>query len=130
MSQTGNNIMLFSNIREANGKTIKQNNMEKIHNIPIGALVEVKYDKWLYDGACMKIHARLWVIEHGRDCDGTPLYSLANRPLDKWEDTFIPIVRDYFYGVEHGFSEESLKIIEVTDRLKKGYDSLKWENDE
>jgi hypothetical protein len=66
-----------ADIVEENGKTIRENNLEKTHDIPIGTLVEVKYDEWYGDGACEKVHARLWVIGHSRDCDGTPLYNLS-----------------------------------------------------
>lgn len=43
-------------------KTGKEVNAEKIHKIPIGALVEIKTG------------VRLFVVYHGRDCDQTPLY--------------------------------------------------------
>lgn len=47
------------------GRTYQQINEQKKHNIPIGALVELDSG------------ARLFVVNHTRDCDGTPLYYLA-----------------------------------------------------
>jgi hypothetical protein len=105
---------------EANGKTIKQNNLEKQHQIPIGTLVEVKFDTWFGDGACWKVHARLWVVEHTRDCDGTPLYGLS-----RWKDAAFA---RQVHAIHHGFDEESLTPVEVTDRLREGWDALEWED--
>ena len=36
--------MLIQNTIEENGLTVKENNQKKIHNIPIGTLVEIIYD--------------------------------------------------------------------------------------
>jgi hypothetical protein len=125
---TQKTILFVGDIVEENGKTIKENNMERKHNIPIDTLVEVRYDSWFDDGACEKVHARLWVVEHGRDCDGTPLYSLCEEKSDA-----IPELQQYFgklgIKIRRGFSEESLTIVEVTDKLKQGYGALKWEDE-
>jgi hypothetical protein len=76
------------------GKTYRQINLEKGHSIPIGALVE------LDDGV------RLFVVKHGRDCDGTPLYWLS------W--TVEPDHPDGNYMHKYGgFLEDSLKIIKL-----------------
>ena len=105
-------------IVEENGKTIKENNLARQHAIPIGALVEVKFDKWHGDGACEKVHARLWVVKHTRDCDGTPMYTLS-----RWkspEDAFA------FMNFHTGFVDKSLTPIEITDRVREGYGALEW----
>jgi hypothetical protein len=116
------NFVMLHNLIEPNGKTIKENNLEKQHTIPIGALVEVKFDTWFGEGACWKVHARLWVVEHMRDCDGTPLYTLS-----RWNDAaFAKQVRDY----HHGFPEYMLTVIEVTDRVRQGYGVLEWDDAE
>ncbi len=60
----------FGDIVEENGKTVKENNLENKHVIPIGSLVEVlnpEESKGL----------RLFVMRHTRDADGTPLYALT-----------------------------------------------------
>ena len=139
-------IVNVKNIVEENGKTIKENNMEKIHNIPIGSLVEVKYDKWGGEGSCLKIHARLWVVKHTRDCDGEPLYSLCKSPLYniKTDSEHIIYLKEpgyrnkdlilkndisvnIIYGVVTGFSEKNLTVIEITKDIKDGVDCLCWE---
>ena len=104
-------IIFLHDIVEANGKTIKENNLAKQHNIPCGSLVEVKFDSWFGEGACWKVHARLWVDAHTRDCDGTPLYTLRSD-----------------YQRFNGFSEESLTPIEITDELIYGKGALEWGN--
>ena len=102
---------------EPNGKTIRENNLERTHAIQIGTLVEVKFDDWCGGGACMKIHARLWVVRHGRDCDGTPLYS-----LDTCQEPF-------GHPKFNGFSERSLTPVEVTPAIVRGEEALCWPDD-
>ncbi len=92
---------------ESNGKTIKENNLAIKHKIPIGSLVEVKFDEWFGDGACWKVQARLFVDAHTRDCDGTPLYTLRSS-----------------YQRFYGFGEQGLKPIEVTTEISRGEDAL------
>lgn len=135
-------VINVADIVEENGKTIRQNNLEKTHDIPIGTLVEVKFDEWHGDGACEKVHARLWVVSHDRDCDGTPLYSLSKykdlmfvngslkyRGEDGWwikEEVVLRIANDWHTG----YSRESLTPIEVTKELINGVGSLYWHEDE
>jgi hypothetical protein len=135
-------IIYFADIIESNGKTVYKNNMEKKHNVPIGTLVEVKYDRWHGDGACEKIHARLWVVSHDRDCDGTPLYSLSvyKEPMfvdgqikyrddDGWwlkKEITLNIVNE----IRGGFSRELLTPVEMTKELKDGERSLRWDDEE
>lgn len=126
----------MGDIVEENGKSVKENNLEKKHNIPIGSLVEVKYDNWYGNGACQKVHARLYVVEHTRDCDGTPLYSLSPRKtechirgemvVEGWaftEEASYNILNE----IKGGFAEESLSVVPLTAETKEGHDSLYWE---
>lgn len=87
--------MLAQNIIESNGKTVKENNLTKSHKIKLGSLVEISVNYL----PCHK--ARLFVVAWTRDCDGTPLYSLA---INKDETDF-----DRF---ESGFDDNCLTIIE------------------
>lgn len=48
------------------GKTARQTNLEKVHTVPLGSLVELESG------------VRLFVVEHVRDFDGTPLYNLCH----------------------------------------------------
>lgn len=131
------NAIIFGDIVEENGKTIRENNMGLKHNIPIGSLVEVKLDEWHGNGACEISKSRLWVISHDRDCDGTPLYTLSqNHPDHLCKGSVILdgyILRDgvalsILNNFKTGFSEDSLKMIELTDELKKGVGALSWED--
>ena len=86
-------------VNRGTGKTYREENAERQHVIPIGALVG------LDDGV------RLFVVHHGRDCDQTPLYYLSHDP----EDT-----RQERQGWKNnswigGFSEESLAIVDNQD---------------
>ena len=128
-----------ADIVEENGKTVRQNNSEKKHNIPIGSLVEVKFHTWHGGGACEKTHARLWVIEHTRDCDETPLYSLSAHKeylFDEYEvhcRNFIlkkSVSRNLLNNIHTGFAERDLKVIEVTPELEYGHGSLDWRNED
>jgi hypothetical protein len=128
-----------ADIVEDNGKTIRENNLEKVHDIPIGTLVEVTFDKWHGDGACENIHARLWVASHDRDCDGTPLYSLSRYKEPMFVDGTLryrgeggwwlkkEVIMHIVNEIESGFSRESLTPVEVTQALKDGVGSLCWD---
>lgn len=122
-------IILFGDIVEENGKTIRENNLEKKHNIPLGTLVEVKYSNWHGDGCCEKVHARLWVVYQGRDCDGTPLYWLSTMKPDN--EVFLAFKDQPLLGsfVMHGgYAEEDLTVVPVTEDLKQGEGSLHWKD--
>ena len=138
--------MNVADLIEKNGRTVLENNMEKPHNISIGTLVEVQYDEWMGDGACTKAHARLWVISHDRDCDGTPLYTLSpykKTPFDGAKIILPPgywsekhnyetllksdITNNILSRAKSGFTEEDLTPIEVTQEIKDGVGSLHWE---
>lgn len=116
-------MMNVSDIVESNGKTVKQNKMEQNHTIPLGSLVEILGDEGDDDTGL-----RLFVVHHGRDCDGTPLYGLsfkknAKEQMDKHEKQVktLPDGQDYqiakmFYHMARGsilfnYGEESLKVI-------------------
>jgi len=89
------------------------------HNIPVGTLVEVKYNTWHGHGACSKVHARLWVIWHTKDCDGTPLYALG--------ESRDPAAYDYTSeGLVGGLPEKWLTVVEMDDKLR----SLEWNDEE
>jgi hypothetical protein len=63
---------LLRNMVEENGKTIKQNNMDRKHTIPFDTLVELENG------------VRMFVVLHTRDCDGTPMYGLADYKQDEY----------------------------------------------
>lgn len=89
------------------GRTYRQINALKQHQIPIGALVEiVSTDEEFPDDSA---GVRLFVVYHARDCDQTPLYSLCH-DLDNTE-----LGRPDFYNRTwiNGYPEESLKVIRL-----------------
>ena len=88
---------LLRNMVEENGKTIKQNNLSRSHNIPLDTLVELESG------------VRLFVTEHTRDCDGTPLYTLAEYQTTSEEGT--PI----YLSTGHG--EDSLRTVKRPTKL-------------
>ena len=93
-------------VNEKTGKTYRQENLEKVHNIPLKTLVEV-----YFDGGEDRNGLRLFVVDHQRDCDGTPLYGLS---YDKnWSVDMLG--RDFKFAtrcmVDGGYSEECLTII-------------------
>lgn len=122
-------ITFISETVEQNGKTIKENNLEKKHTIPLGTLVEVKYDDSDYRLEDQHSGVRLFITQHTRDCDGTPLYGLsfnriAGEQLDQAEKDLEKTKNDSMeYTLVHwtvtklrgsilsGFSEEVLKIV-------------------
>ncbi len=93
------------------GKTWRQENMEQTHKIPIGSLVEI-HGEYLDNAG-----ARLWVVEHSRDCDGTPLYTLATKKA--WDN-----YREHVGGelemlwsmpLEGGYGDNCLHVIKYPD---------------
>ena len=115
-------VVFCRDLVEENGKTVRENNMAIRHKIPIGTLVDVKYDEWYGDGACSKVHARLFVVEHNRDCDGTPLYGLGKLPSDSEA-----YARSYAtWMVDSSFGEDGLIPVEISEEIHTGKDLLEW----
>ena len=122
-------ITFVSETVEQNGKTIKQNNLEKKHNIELGTLVEITSDDSLHDEEDQHNGLRLFVVQHTRDCDGTPLYSLsfnkaagrkfqsAKDDLEKQaegsleQDLASWMTINLQGSILNGFPEESLKVV-------------------
>lgn len=116
-------VMIHDLTNPATGKTYKEENLERQHQIPVGTLVEVKYDRWYGDGACEKVHARLWVVEHRRDCDGTPLYALSH-----WRDPAFALSRTH-RSAEFGFAEKGLAVVGLTAAVQRGDGALEWDQE-
>lgn len=72
--------MQFKHIVEANGRTIEENNLAAGHKYPLGSLVTVNFDE-NHGYASFQGQATLYVVGHGRDCDGSPLYNLGTMPI-------------------------------------------------
>ena len=113
-------------INPKTGNKYKDDNLKTKHRIPLGRLVEVKFETWHTGGACELTHGRFWVAKHSRDCDGTPLYDLSKRKIEEGLDFKTACRYGYVY---HGFIEKDLKLVKVTKKLKDGYDALSWDED-
>jgi len=109
-------MQVFGDIVEANGKTIRENNLAIQHKFPLGSIVTVDFEETqhIFDSRPnigYKGTATLYVVKHARDCDGTPLYALSDRPVAPvlMSDT------DYFRWKAlvnfflHGYGEDSLQ---------------------
>jgi hypothetical protein len=114
-------IIVFSEIKEANGKTIRENNLEQKHEIAIGSLVEIIYEN--YDDENPVNGLRLFVVNHSRDCDGTPLYDLsfklsAQKEYDDVEARKNELRLCGLYPLLHGQAAGAIKRHYAIDSLK------------
>jgi hypothetical protein len=117
-------MAFFKDLVEGNGKTIEQNNLATTHKYPIGTLVQ--FETETCHGKCVtKTSGTLYVMEHTRDCDGTPLYSLGAMDLSNEgnmqdyndygsnQHHFVRrILRKGLYDMIYNFGEDSLKPVE------------------
>lgn len=113
---------------EGSDKTYRQLNSEKIHNIPLGALVEVRsYNVDLDSFEDNPFGLRLYVVEHSRDCDQTPLYSLSHMTLTEYlseleflQGCRLEVQEQYLMKATTvkvsvpGYCEEALKVLHLT----------------
>lgn len=102
-------INIADMINPETGKTYREENNEKGHNIPLGTLVEVVFDDSGSEDP--KKGLRLFVVSHDRDCDGTPLYSLSfnkNWKPDMFGKRFKVFAR---WATDSGYSEKCLKVV-------------------
>jgi hypothetical protein len=85
-------MIMVADLDSGNGKTYREINNAMKHKITIGSLVEIDCG------------ARLYVLKHNRDCDGTPLYVIGLK------DSNI---------IKGGYTEECLKVINNTPTADK-----------
>jgi hypothetical protein len=91
------NIADLQDPDDAQGRSYRQVNAEKVHKIPIGTLVE------------LETGVRLFVVYHGRDCDQTPLYYLSHDQED-----ITPKYKNFRNeSWTGGYPEDSLKLIKT-----------------
>ena len=120
MTNDAQQVVFVGDIVEENGKTVKENNTARVHQIPLGSLVEITCDGELNG-------LRLFVVHHSRDCDGEPLYDLsfektAKERVEIMEQESNPgnelefRLQIYFKGFSYGkilthLGQDSLKVI-------------------
>lgn len=93
------NIADLKDPNDGSGRTYRQVNAEKEHQVPVGSLVE------------LETGARLFVVYQGRDCDMTPLYWLtpSKDDLEEEDDDSRNQARKMKWS--GGYSEGSLKVV-------------------
>jgi hypothetical protein len=70
------NTVYVPNIVQENGKTVRENNLQIPHKIPLKTFVEINLDYNESHGC------RGFVVDYQRDCDGEPLYGISMDPSD------------------------------------------------
>lgn len=83
----------------------RDENMKMPHTIPIGSLVEVDLNYSSKHGV------RGFVVEHTRDCDGTPLYAIGLKPAEELAEIRNMNYHLYRFMIEDGWPEDCLLII-------------------
>lgn len=127
VSQLANGGVLVnvSDIVGEDGLSDKERNAKIGHNIPLLAMVELVSDPG--DGPSVCDGLRLFVQEHSRDCDGTPLYNLTT----DWRLCFKEVKRPQAYAdslermhwwsvtgkIVGGYAEDSLKVIYTREQI-------------
>jgi len=75
-------ITFVSDIVCEDGRTVKEHNLDLKHQIPLGTLVEVLPSDYPDEEddphTSITTGTRIFIVGHGRDCDGTPLYHLSS----------------------------------------------------
>ncbi len=124
------NIKAVDTVNPKTDKTYRQENREKAHNIPLGAIVELRKYKATQDAYVEDpLGLRLYVVLHSRAMDQTPLYYLSCLPYEEWEEerkfaeTCVVYNRNdpgvkfggYVLGPTSigGYTEESLKVVSL-----------------
>ncbi len=116
-------------VNKANGLTVREENMQMQHGIPLWALVEIKqFDMEEPEDSEYNQHTglRLFVCGHTRDCDGTPLYTLTHNTKIRHESVkrtledavvvsngFGSVKGSIFIPGLDGFSEDCLTVIRL-----------------
>lgn len=99
-------VEIAYNVKNNNGKSIKEYNLALKHNIPLGEKVQINSPYNDEHGLT------LYVVSHERDCDGEPLYSLSmfSPDDDTWDHlAYMGFDKNAMRSImTHGFSESSL----------------------
>ena len=116
-------VVFIGDLVEENGKTVKENNLERVHNVPVGSLVEITYESEYEEPSERVKGLRLFVVKHSRDCDGSPLYALshslsAQDDYDKIEQD----IAQHKYGDEMEWRLLMMLKWQAMGKILNGYD--------
>ncbi|MEG0870019.1 MAG: hypothetical protein RSD49_01590 [Hafnia sp.] len=132
-------VAFVGDLPMADGRTWRQQNLEKRHEIAVGSLVEVNSDD---NDPSFSDGLRLYVHSHTRDCDGTPLYCLTHeyRNIGKnlfgrderpqvdpnKPETAIQVVlwHQALGSVRNGLPEGSLTVIKTAEAVAERFKEL------
>lgn len=86
---------------------------DESHNIPLGTLVRIELDEYVdEENPGFKGTFTGFVISHDRDCDGTPLYSIAYSPIGYPENSKDkPIHLHFVRHIFNGYPEKSIEVV-------------------
>ncbi|EGQ8301885.1 hypothetical protein AKG60_19680 [Vibrio parahaemolyticus] len=116
--------VFIGDIVESNGKTIKENNFSLKHEYPIMSQVKVVYcDSWLSRESeviqnAVKTGLPFYVVQHIRDCDGTPLYAVSFVPLTAAEDERLNEKYLSMVSNDRSIRKDLNSFIQLTDLVK------------
>lgn len=116
--------VFIGDIVESNGKTIKENNFSLKHEYPIMSQVKVAYcDSWLSRESeviqnAVKTGLPFYVVQHIRDCDGTPLYAVSFVPLTAAEDERLNEKYLSMVSNDRSIRKDLNSFIQLTDLVK------------
>lgn len=116
--------VFIGDIVESNGKTIKENNFSLKHEYPIMSQVKVvSCDSWLSRESEViqnAVNAGLpfYVVQHIRDCDGTPLYAVSFVPLTAAEDERLNEKYLSMVSKDRSLRADLSAFIQLTDLVK------------
>ncbi|ENK2262695.1 hypothetical protein AB3A98_002742 [Vibrio parahaemolyticus] len=118
--------VFIGDIVESNGKTIKENNFSLKHEFPIMSQVKVvscESDSWLSCESeviqnAVKAGLPFYVVQHIRDCDGTPLYAVSFVPLTAAEDERLNEKYLNMVSNDRSIRKDLNSFIQLTDLVK------------
>lgn len=116
--------VFIGDIVESNGKTIKENNFSLKHEYPIMSQVKViSCDSWLSRESEViqnAVNAGLpfYVVQHIRDCDGTPIYAVSFVPLTAAEDERLNEKYLSMVSKDRSLRTDLSAFIQLTDLVK------------
>lgn len=79
------------------------------HAFPVGTLVAVDYYESHGGGACEQVRAHLFVLEHTRDEEELPTYTLSHRRLQFPRDPGVPWRWEAVHQPRAGFPQTRLR---------------------